>query len=104
VVDRCAEQDVAFVPSFSIASVGTDADAGGDSTLTEIADRDGANPAQVRLARTLHRARNVLAIHRRAGAPRSGRPGTHVDQNVAAASLRLTEDDLATLRALVRPA
>ena len=56
----------------------------------EVARRHGATPAQVRLAWTLHQAPNVLAI------PGTGNPA-HVDENVAAAALHLTADDLALL-------
>ena len=49
-------------------------------------------PAQIRLAWTLHQSPNVLAI-----------PGTgnvaHLEENVAAAALRLSPDDLSLLDA-----
>ncbi|MFE1794365.1 aldo/keto reductase, partial [Streptomyces sp. NPDC059525] len=53
----------------------------------------GASTAQVRLAWTLHRGPHMLAI------PGTGNPA-HLDANVAAGALRLTEDDLARLEAL----
>jgi pyridoxine 4-dehydrogenase len=94
VLRACAEQGIAFVPFFAIA--GDRRQAGGSGTetpgLTEVADRHGATPAQVRLAWTLHREANVLAI------PGTGDPA-HLEQNVAAAALRLTGDDLARLAA-----
>ncbi|WIV58949.1 oxidoreductase [Amycolatopsis nalaikhensis] len=84
-VRRCAEEGVAFVPFFAVAS-GT----GEDARVAEVARRHDATPAQVRLAWTLHQGPNVLAI-----------PGTgdlsHLEQNVAAAALELSEDDLETL-------
>jgi aryl-alcohol dehydrogenase-like predicted oxidoreductase len=55
-----------------------------------VAARHGATPAQVRLAWTLHQGPNVLAI------PGTGNPA-HLDENVAAAALSLTADDLALL-------
>jgi pyridoxine 4-dehydrogenase len=84
-VRMCAERGIAFVPFFAVAS-GT----GEDARVGEVARRHDATPAQVRLAWTLHQGPHVLAI-----------PGTgdvaHLEQNVAAAALRLTEEDLKTL-------
>ncbi|HEY3466573.1 MAG TPA: oxidoreductase [Amycolatopsis sp.] len=84
-VRRCAEEGIAFVPFFAVAS-GT----GEDARVAEVARRHDATPAQVRLAWTLHQGPNVLAI-----------PGTgdlaHLEQNVAAAALELSEADLETL-------
>jgi aryl-alcohol dehydrogenase-like predicted oxidoreductase len=94
VLAACRDQGIAFVPFFAIAGSrrdggGTAADAPG---VAEVARRHGATPAQVRLAWTLHQGPNVLAI------PGTGDPA-HLEQNVAAAALRLTADDLATLDA-----
>ena len=58
-----------------------------------IADSHGATPAQVRIAWTLAQGPHVLAI------PGTGDPA-HLEQNVAAASLRLTDDDLTVLATL----
>jgi pyridoxine 4-dehydrogenase len=87
-VELCAEHGVAFVPFFAIASAtfgGTEPD-----SLAKVAAAHGVTPAQVRLAWTLHQGPNVLAI-----------PGTgnvdHVIENVAAAGLRLSDDDLRQL-------
>ena len=88
----CREQGIAFVPFFAVA--GDRRDGGGSGAehagLLEVARRHGATPAQVRLAWTLHQGPNVLAI-----------PGTgsvaHLEENIAAAALRLTRDDLALL-------
>jgi pyridoxine 4-dehydrogenase len=92
VLRACAERGIAFVPFFAIA--GDRRQAGGSGTgspeLLAVARRHGATPAQVRLAWTLHRGPHVLAI-----------PGTgnlaHLAENVAAAALRLTPEDLALL-------
>ncbi|MGW3967496.1 oxidoreductase [Amycolatopsis sp. NPDC005003] len=84
-VRMCAERGIAFVPFFAVAS-GT----GEDARVAEVARRHDATPAQVRLAWTLHRGPNVLAI------PGTGDVG-HLEQNVAAAALQLTEEDLAAL-------
>ncbi|WP_116101269.1 oxidoreductase [Amycolatopsis thermalba] len=83
-VRLCAEQKVAFVPFFAIAG-GTE-----DQTVQAVADDHGVTPAQVRLAWTLHQGPNVLAI------PGTGSVG-HLEENIAAASLRLSEEDLARL-------
>ncbi len=83
-IDLCAEQGVAFVPFFAVAS-GSEA-----APVAEVARRHGVTEAQVRLAWTLHRSPNILAI-----------PGTgdlaHLEQNVAAAAVELSAADLATL-------
>ena len=88
-VRLCAEQKIAFVPFFAIAS-GT-----GDGTVTAIARDHGVSAAQVRLAWSLHQGPNVLAI-----------PGTgsvaHVEENVAAAALKLSDEELARLDGLHR--
>ena len=61
--------------------------------VREIADAHGVEPAQVRIAWNLALGPHVLAI-----------PGAgdlqHLEQNVAAASLRLTDDELAALSSL----
>jgi pyridoxine 4-dehydrogenase len=96
VLRACAERGIAFVPFFAIA--GPSRQSGRrppePESLLAVADRHGATTAQVRLAWTLHQAPNVLAI-----------PGTgsvaHVEENVAAAALRLSPDDLALLDAAV---
>lgn len=89
----CAEQGIAFTPYFAIA--GEHRESGGPAESPEllaVARRHGATTAQTRLAWTLHQGPNVLAI-----------PGTgdtsHLEQNVAAAAIRLGADDLALLDA-----
>ena len=92
VLRACTEQGIAFVPFFAIAG---DGPRGGHAGRRRGADerRPRATeppPAQVRLAWTLHQAPNVLAI-----------PGTgnlaHLDENVAAGTLRLSAEELASL-------
>jgi len=95
----CGEQGVAFVPFFAIAGEGR---AGGASSsesdeVLAVARAHGATPAQVKLAWTLQQGPHVLAI------PGTGNP-VHLRENVAAAALRLTRDDLARLDALRRAA
>jgi len=85
----CLERSIAFVPYFSLIGPGA---ARTEPRLAEVARRLGATPAQVRLAWTLHHAPNVLAI------PGTGDPA-HLAENVAAAALRLTPEDLSLLDA-----
>jgi pyridoxine 4-dehydrogenase len=87
VVDRCGELGLAFLPWYPLA-VGKLANRGG--ALAEVAERTGATPAQVALAWLLHRSPVMVPI-----------PGTssavHLEENVAAASVELTEDQVAAL-------
>jgi pyridoxine 4-dehydrogenase len=85
-VDACAQAGVAYVPFFPI---------GGFQPVTArhldaVAARHQATVQQVALAWLLARSRNILVI-----------PGTgsvaHLEQNLAAGALRLTEEDLAEL-------
>ncbi|MFE3652372.1 aldo/keto reductase [Streptomyces sp. NPDC059152] len=91
-VDLCREQGIAFVPYFALAGLRREAAAGQehDARVHSVARAHHATPAQVRLAWTLHRGPHVLAI-----------PGTtnpaHLTENIAAGSLRLTEEDVAVL-------
>jgi pyridoxine 4-dehydrogenase len=98
-VRECGEHGVAFVPFFAIAGRGREGGAAADpvtaaaAQVEAIAQTHGATPAQIRLAWTLHQGPHVLAI-----------PGTssleHLDQNVAAAAIRLSEDERELLEAL----
>jgi pyridoxine 4-dehydrogenase len=87
-VDACAAAGVAYVPFFPV---------GGFQPLTAahlgaVAGRLGATVPQVALAWLLARSPNIVLI-----------PGTgslsHLEENVAAGGLRLSEDDLALLSA-----
>ncbi|MEW2131552.1 aldo/keto reductase [Streptomyces sp. NPDC005435] len=88
----CGEQGIAFVPFYSIAGTGrtVGAPARDSGRVHAIARTHGVSTAQVRLAWTLQQGPHVLAI------PGTGDLG-HLAQNVAAGSLRLSEDELATL-------
>jgi pyridoxine 4-dehydrogenase len=88
-VELCAKHDIAFVPFFAIAG-GQQEDPAVNETVNEVARAHGATPAQVRLAWTLHRGPNVLAI------PGTG-DLTHLEENVAAGALRLTAGELTRL-------
>lgn len=87
----CHEAGIAFVPFFTIAGQAREGTAQEPyDVVHQIADAHGATAAQVRIAWTLALGPHVLAI-----------PGTgdlaHLEQNVAAAALRLTTSDLARL-------
>ena len=87
VLNYCETQGIAFVPWFPLAS-GELAEAGGP--VEAIAGSHGATTGQVALAWLLQRSPVVLLI-----------PGTssieHLEENVAAAGLQLTSDDIALL-------
>ncbi|WP_406447964.1 oxidoreductase [Streptomyces sp. NBC_00876] len=96
VLRTCGELGIAFVPFFAIAGDGRESGAGAaadNEALLDVARAHGASPAQVRLAWTLQQGPHVLAI------PGTGNPG-HLEANVAAGALRLTEDELRRLAAL----
>ena len=90
----CGELGIAFVPFFTLTAESREA--GGvpqSAAVQEVADRHGATPAQIRLAWTLSRGAHVLAI-----------PGTssrqHLEENLMAADIPLSPDDLAVLDAV----
>lgn len=89
------EQRIAFVPFYSIAGTGRTVGATTDDSreVHAIARARGVSAAQIRLAWTLHQGPHVLAI------PGTGEPD-HIAENVAAGSLRLSEDELTVLDAL----
>lgn len=94
VVDHCARERIPFVPWFPIMN-GALAEPGG--LVADIAAETGSTPAQVALAWLLARADVISPI-----------PGTssiaHLEENVAAASLRLTDEQIALLTASSGPA
>ena len=88
-IDSLASQGIAYVPYFPL---------GGftplqSRTLESVAARIGTTPMAVALAWLLQRSANILLI-----------PGTssvsHLRENVAAAALTLSEDDLSELNAI----
>jgi aryl-alcohol dehydrogenase-like predicted oxidoreductase len=87
-VDECAREGLGFFP-WSPLAAGELAEGG---PLREIADRHGATPFQVAIAWLLHASPVMLPI-----------PGTsslqHLEENVAAAGLELTGDELGALDA-----
>ncbi|MEV8452787.1 aldo/keto reductase [Streptomyces sp. NPDC052095] len=88
----CAAQGIAFVPFFSVAGDGREAGAVGaeHDEVRAVARAHGVSSARVRLAWTLHQGPHVLAI------PGTGDP-EHLADNVAARTLRLSEDELRLL-------
>jgi aryl-alcohol dehydrogenase-like predicted oxidoreductase len=87
VLDACAADGLGFIPWFPIA-VGELARPGGP--LDAMSGRHGASPGQLALAWLLRRSPVVLPI-----------PGTssvaHLEENVAAAGLELTDEEYAEL-------
>ena len=84
---RCEELGVAYVPYFPLGGGDRPLDTG---RLEKVAARHGATSAQVALAWLLGLSPVVLAI------PGTGIP-EHLEENVAAADLTLSEEDLADL-------
>ncbi|MDX6730490.1 MAG: pyridoxine 4-dehydrogenase, partial [Baekduia sp.] len=89
VLQYCEEQGIGFIPWFPLAA-GDLAKPGG--VVDDIAQAHGATAGQVALAWLLAKSPVMLPI-----------PGTgsvaHLEENVAAADLRLTDEELATLDA-----
>jgi aryl-alcohol dehydrogenase-like predicted oxidoreductase len=90
----CGERGIAFVPFFTIAGEAREGTAEERyDVVRSVADAHDATPAQVRIAWNLALGPHVLAI-----------PGTgdlaHLEQNVEAAAIRLTREDLGRLAAL----
>ena len=87
VLDFCEGENIGFIPWFPLAS-GSLAKEG--SVLDEVAKKLDASPSQVALAWVLKRSPVMLPI-----------PGTskvsHLEENVAAASLELSDDDFRAL-------
>jgi pyridoxine 4-dehydrogenase len=90
VLDYCTSAGIGFIPWFPIQ---TGALASGDGALGEVAREVGATPAQVALAWLLAKSPVMLPI-----------PGTssvaHVEENIKAAAIVLSDEQLARLDAL----
>ena len=86
VLDHCEDEGIAFLP-WAPLSAGKIAD---ESALARVAERHHATPMQVAIAWLLARSPVMLPI------PGTSRV-THLEENVAAASLRLSDDDLKEL-------
>ncbi|MGM1059886.1 aldo/keto reductase [Saccharothrix sp. Mg75] len=91
VLRACEAAGIAFLPWRPVAGA-----AGAPAVIAEVAAELGATPAQVALSWLLHRSPVVVPI-----------PGTsrieHLEENVAAAALRLDTTHLARLDRLDRP-
>ncbi|MFB7613196.1 aldo/keto reductase [Kitasatospora sp. NPDC056181] len=87
----CEARGIGFVPFFPLGGTGVP----DHPALRRVAERHGATRAQVMLAWLLAVSPAVLAI------PGTSSPA-HLDENVAAASLRLGPEDLAELGALAQ--
>jgi pyridoxine 4-dehydrogenase len=89
VLEHCEEHGIGFIPWFPLAA-GKLAEPGGE--VAEVAEAHGATPGQVALAWLLQRSEVMLPI-----------PGTgsvaHLEENVAAAELRLAPGELERLDA-----
>jgi diketogulonate reductase-like aldo/keto reductase len=93
-VEECGRQGIAFVPYFALT--GERREEGGlaeQDAVSAVASAHGVTPAQVRLSWALSRGPHVHVIPGTAS-------GRHVEENLAAAELELTTDELATLTAL----
>src|SRR5579875_4026542 len=90
VVDACADQGIGFIPWFPLAAGPL---AAPDGPLARMAAEHDATPAQMALAWLLNRSPVMLPI-----------PGTsrvaHLEENVAAAEIRLSEQEVEFLGAI----
>jgi aryl-alcohol dehydrogenase-like predicted oxidoreductase len=93
VLDFCEKNGIGFIPWFPLAA-GDLAKPG--SQLESIAKKHNAAPSQIALAWLLRRSPNMLPI-----------PGTskvrHLEENVAAAGISLSDDDFTALSQLSKP-
>jgi aryl-alcohol dehydrogenase-like predicted oxidoreductase len=87
VLDHCEKNNIGFIPWYPLAA-GELSKPG--SILTEIAKRLGAAPSQVALAWVLKRSKVMLPI------PGTGK-AKHLQENVEAARIKLSDDDFAAL-------
>ena len=89
-LDFCAEAGMAFIPWYPLAAGRL---ASPNPLLGRIAQSHGATPSQISLAWLLQRSPAMLPI-----------PGTssiaHLEENLAAASIRLTSDEFRTIASL----
>ncbi|MCS5714194.1 aldo/keto reductase [Herbiconiux sp. CPCC 205716] len=92
VVEFCTANDIGFIPWFPLATGALTRPSG---PLGDIAKRTGASPSQIALAWLLRRSPVMIPI------PGTSNP-SHVDDNVAAGSLQLREDEVALLSRIRR--
>ncbi|WNZ25566.1 aldo/keto reductase [Leptolyngbya sp. NK1-12] len=93
VLDFCTQHNIAFIPYAPLGAHPLKRGAplaNTEGTLTEIAAHHDMKPNQIALSWMLHRASNIIVI-----------PGTttisHLEENIAAASIALTADDIKLL-------
>lgn len=93
VLNYCTQHGIAFIPYGSLDAHPLKQGAplaNAEGSLREIGDRHGVKPNQIALAWLLHHAPNIILI-----------PGTttidHLEENIAAATIQLTHDDMTTL-------
>ncbi len=93
VLEHCEHEELGFIPWFPVA---TGQLAEQDGPLAKLAGQTGATPAQLALAWLLRRSPVILPI-----------PGTssiaHLEENVAAASVELTQEQFDAISALAQP-
>ncbi|HEY1880691.1 MAG TPA: aldo/keto reductase [Caulobacteraceae bacterium] len=94
VLTYCEANDIGFIPWYPLAA-GDLAKPGG--TLDSIAHMHAATPGQVALAWVLKRSKVMLPI------PGTGNPA-HLEENVAAAAINLSDEDFQALDAQARAA
>jgi len=86
VLDICERDGLGFIPWFPLGA----GDVGDGGPLADVASRHDASAMQIALAWLLHRSPAMLPI-----------PGTssldHLEENVAAASIELSDEDMAAL-------
>jgi pyridoxine 4-dehydrogenase len=93
VLDHCEAHNIGFIPWYPLAA-GDLARPG--STLDAIAKKAKATPSQIALAWVLKRSKVMLPI------PGTGKV-SHLEENVAAANIALSDEDFKTLDAQARP-
>ncbi|MFC4455544.1 aldo/keto reductase [Deinococcus sonorensis] len=87
VLEYCEQQNIGFIPWFPLAAGSLSREGG---LLDNLAKQHGATPSQIALAWVLQRSPVMLPI-----------PGTsrvkHLEENVAAAAIRLSDEDFQAL-------
>ncbi|MFI9591672.1 aldo/keto reductase [Nonomuraea sp. NPDC052265] len=90
VLERCAEQGIAFLPWFPLGNGSLTTGTGTGTAIERVAARHGATSGQVALAWLLHRSPVVLPT------PGTGSPA-HLEENLDAVGLVLTAEDMHAL-------
>ena len=86
VLDVCEQEGLAFIPWYPLRAGAVES----EQRLSEVAARLGATTFQVALAWLLRRSPNMLPIPGTSSVP-------HLEENVAAAALMLSDDDFTAL-------